>query len=234
MSGPLRTSGARGRGRAWLVPGSLAALTVALMLVDHAAVPVLRVTDQGLMESRDWYRLLRVLGYAPTWLGVALALMLVDSGRRFSELGDTTDGRAGSRGDVGTSPIWSRGPFVFASAAGAGLLAEGLKLVIRRGRPPDAPPDAYAWVPFAHGTFDSSELGIPSSHAAVAFGAAFALARLHPRAAWVLLPLAVGCALTRAWTGQHYLSDLAGGALVGWIVPAAITALHRRRHRVKT
>lgn len=202
------------------MPAGLAGLTVVLMLVDHAAVPVLRATDQGLMESRDWYRLLRVLGYAPTWLGVAVALMLVDSGRRFSE--------------AGGSPIWSRGPFLFASAAGAGLLAEGLKLVIRRGRPPDAPPDAYAWVPFTHGTFDSSELGIPSSHAAVAFGAAFALARLHPRTGWVLLPLAVGCALTRAWTGQHYLSDLAGGALVGWIVPAAITVLHRRRRRGNT
>lgn len=233
MSGPLRTTGATRRGRAWLVPATVAALTVALMLVDHAAVPVLRASDQGLMESRDWYRLLRVLGYAPTWLGMALALMLVDSGRAFPA-GAAEGGLSGGADGWRTSPIWSRGPFVFASAAGAGLLAEGLKLVIRRGRPPDAPPDAYAWVPFAQGPFDSSELGIPSSHAAVAFGAAFALTRLHPRTGWVLLPLAVGCAMTRAWTGQHYLSDLAGGALVGWIVPAAISALHRRRHRVNT
>ncbi len=211
------TSSSRTISGEWLAAGAgLLVLTLVAMLIDHRAVPVLQSAEQGLLESRDSYRLLRVLGYAPTWVGVALVLMLVDARRRIAD-------------EIGVAPIWLRGPFLFASAAGAGLLAEGLKLLIRRGRPAGAPPDGYLWVPLSEGPFDSSELGIPSSHAAVAFGAAFALARLHPPTAIVMLPAAIGCALTRAWTGQHYVSDLLGGALVGWLVPTLIVWWHGRR-----
>lgn len=69
-------------------------------------------------------------------------------------------------------------------------------------------------------------MGLPSSHVAVAFGGAFALTHLWPRAGWVMVPLAVGCALTRVLVGQHFLSDIAGGAIVGALACAAIVRVH--------
>lgn len=196
--------------------GGVALAFVLATLLDGVLFHALLTANRELLESRDWYRLLRIMGYFPTWLAVGAVLMLIDSAAPFP----------GSR--LRPSPIWSRGPFVMASAGLAGLLAEGLKILIRRARPIDTD-GAYAWVPWSTHTFDSSELGIPSSHAAVAFGAAFAVAHLYPRAGLLLLPLAAGCGLTRILTGQHFASDVVAGGLVGWLLPTIITSLHERR-----
>ena len=62
---------------------------------------------------------------------------------------------------------------------------------------------------------------MPSSHAAVAFGGAWMLAALYPRAAPIALALAAGCALTRVLEGDHWLSDVVAAGALGWAVARA-------------
>ncbi len=168
----------------------------------------------NLLESRDWYRTLRILGSMFIWLGVAAVFVLIDSSRA---LGPSM---------LGPRATWTRGPFLLVSAGLAGLLAEALKLLLRRGRPIDHDA-AYAFTPWSF-ALETSDFGLPSSHAAVAFAAAFALSHLHPRAGVVFILGAIGCGLTRVLVGQHFVSDVVAGAAVGYAVPAVITWLHQR------
>jgi membrane-associated phospholipid phosphatase len=51
------------------------------------------------------------------------------------------------------------------------------------------------------------------------------VARQYPRAGWVAYLLAAGTAIGRLSAQAHFLSDVVGGALVGW---AVATMLARR------
>ena len=155
-------------------------------------------------NERDWGRMLRIFGYAPAWAVAAFAFWLDGRRRR----ADSTD-RA----------IESAKAIVVAVVI-AGLLAEALKLLIRRNRPNVTL--AYEFRPFLDHPMSSRGFGMPSSHAMVAFAGAMTLARQFPRMAPVLLALAAGCGLTRLMAQAHYLSDVVaagfGGTLVGLIV----------------
>ncbi len=201
QAGAETPTGTRGglRGVSAAVAGALVVLGAATVL-DRWAFTHMLSHELIANPFRDWYWLLRLAGYWPTWLVIGAAVCLVDRSPR-------------------------RGLFPVGAAALAGLAAEGLKLVIRRGRPLDTD-GAYHFVPFAEHTWESSFMGLPSSHAAVAFAGAFAVARLWPRAGWVLVPLAIGCGLTRVLVGQHFLSDIAGGAIVGALACAAVVRVH--------
>jgi undecaprenyl-diphosphatase len=100
------------------------------------------------------------------------------------------------------------------SPAMAGAGAELLKLVIGRERPTES--GAHVWRGLFSGFDNGTGLGLPSSHAAVAFGGAFAGALLVPRLRCLLVTLACGCGATRMLTGDHFLSDVVGGALLGY------------------
>jgi membrane-associated phospholipid phosphatase len=123
--------------------------------------------------DRDWGRLLRVMGFAGTWVALAAFVRL-----------------------QGGASVARRAWLVFWSPVVAGAVAELLKLVVRRERP--ALHDGlYGFRPFDERTWNAAGLAFPSSHAAVAFGGAAMLARLYPRARWVGYTLAAGCAYTR-------------------------------------
>jgi membrane-associated phospholipid phosphatase len=158
--------------------------------------------------EHDWGRLLRVVGYWPTWCVAALALWLND----------------------GTAPARRRAVLLLTSPTVAGIAAEAFKLVLRRERP-EARHGAYALRAFTDRPFSSAGIGSPSSHAAVAFGGTAILACLFPRARWVWFALAVGCALTRVLARAHFLSDVVGGAILGL---AAAAWLYRRYARAHT
>lgn len=147
-------------------------------------------------RNHDWHRLLRVCGSLLTWLAAGLALWLHDTHLR----------RAG--------------PLVL-SAGLSGLAAEVLKLLIRRGRP-EATFEGYRFLPWADTGLNTGPLGLPSSHAAVAFGAAWLLLRLSPRGGRVAVALAAGCALTRVIDRAHFISDVTLSAAVAWIVCALV------------
>lgn len=177
----------------------LSAVAVAIAhLLDPLAFRYLRLDD---IYGRDWGRMLRVLGFLPLWLvaGAALILEDRDSGRRL---------------------VRGRGALLIAAATLGGASAELLKLVFRRLRPGEL--GEYVFRPFTERPFSTAGLGLPSSHALVAFAAAAVLSRLFPRAWWLWWALAWGCGLTRVAAGAHFLSDVAAAAVVGWLVGAFV------------
>ena len=110
---------------------------------------------------------------------------------------------------------------VLISAALSGLLAELLKLIIRRERPADL--EHYVFRNITDHTWSTSGLGLPSSHAAVAFGGSFALIALFPQLRWPALLMATGCVITRVAMGAHFPSDVLAGAWVGWLTSYVTT-----------
>jgi membrane-associated phospholipid phosphatase len=144
-------------------------------------------------ENRDWYRMLRVAGYLPTWIIAGITLTSAAAIRRHSDAG--------------------RAMLIPAAAALSGAVAEILKLIVARERPGLL--GVYEYRGLFAGFTDGSNLGMPSSHAAVAFGAAFAASRLHHGAGWALLPVAMGCGMTRMIAGAHFATDVYVAAWVG-------------------
>ena len=163
------------------------------MLADHWAYGALVVNR---VYDHDWARLLRVMGFLPTWWVAALALYLHER--------ESEPAHAKRR-------AWS----LAVAPAVAGLGAEILKLLLRRERP-QAHDGLYGFRPWSEQPFSSAGLALPSSHTMVAFGAAAALARLFPRAKWVWYALAAGCGITRVLDRAHFVSDVTLGALLGW------------------
>ncbi len=165
------------------------------------------VRGGDLLRGKDWYQLLRLAGYLPAWIVVGATMGLAG-----------TVGRRG--GDSGGSGAWlGRGVLLVLGAGLAGLAAEILRVVFRRERPGAA--GLYVW-DWPWGPKPAAGWGLPSSHAAVAFGAAFVLARIAPGSGLVLFPLAAGCALSRMLAGAHFLSDVYLGAVVSYAVCRAI------------
>ncbi|HEX9109249.1 MAG TPA: phosphatase PAP2 family protein [Longimicrobiales bacterium] len=188
----------------------------AALLLDRAAYTYLY--DPGVYDH-DWGRMLRTMGFLPFWLAGALALWLHDRARPGQATsggltGDAARGAPGRRGSAGAL-LLALAPTL------AGVAGELLKLVIRRERPWAHAGD-YVFRSFSDHPLSSGGLAMPSSHSVVAFGAAFALARLFPRTAPVWYVLATGCALTRVAARAHFLSDVTLGALLAWAVVAAL------------
>jgi membrane-associated phospholipid phosphatase len=177
--------------------GGAAALALALLLDPW----VWRDVEFSGVYDRDWGRLLRVVGSLVLWLPLSLAVWLEARARQPS--------RAGS--------AW----LLLLSPALAGGVAELLKLLLRRERP-GLHDGRYVFRGFADRPFDTHDLGLPSSHAMVAFGGAAVLARLFPRAAPIAYLLAAGCALTRLLARAHFASDVMLGALAGWVIGALL------------
>jgi membrane-associated phospholipid phosphatase len=171
-------------------------------LLDRVFYEYVRYTD---VNTEDWGRLLRVMGFLPTWLLAALALALHDRYQTWR---------------------FRRAFLLFFSPALAGLAGEILKITIRRLRPGET--GEYMFRAWSERTFSSGGFGMPSSHAVVAFGASAILSRLFPRAWPIWWLLGAGCGLTRILHGRHFLSDVVVAAIVGW----AVAALLWRRYAI--
>lgn len=169
------------------------------------------------VEERDAYWLVRLAGHWPLW-GLAGSAVLLAERRR----GPVSSWRRPFRG-AGPEPFWSRGVLIALSPALAGLGAELLKHLIGRERPaPWGEPGGYTFKPLLGAFADGSNLGLPSSHAAVALAGATMAARLFPGVGPVLLVWAGLCAASRVWSGAHYTSDVVVGGLVGLVVTARL------------
>lgn len=100
------------------------------------------------------------------------------------------------------------------------------KWLVRRPRPGGA---ALAGLPRRGSQPGTSSF--PSSHTATAVAFAVAASVELPSAAPVLVPAAVGVALSRLRAVRHYPTDVLAGALVGAVIGVA-TAYALRRRRV--
>ena len=194
------------------VASTLAACALAMPL-DPLVFGRFDHIDLGAM---DWYRMLRIVGYLPTWLIVALAFVLIDS-KRAPKIG----------WPLATSRMGLMGMSVILAA----IIAELMKLGVRRLRP-NAADGQYLFRAWTDGPLNNSGLGMPSSHAAVAFAAMTLLCYLYPRAAIVWIPLAIGCALSRCITDAHFISDAAVGAALGILAAKAVWHDHLSRHHL--
>jgi membrane-associated phospholipid phosphatase len=155
------------------------------------------------MRSRDWYQVLRQMGSLFTWALIAGAMLLHDFGVR------------GDRWSHGFA-WWRRGVLLFVAPVVAGVIAEGLRVILRRQRPGLEGIHEWGW-PWGSAAWEGS-WGLPSSHAAVAFAGAFMLMRLFPSIWPIVLPWAIGCGVTRMIVGAHFASDIFAGAAVGFFV----------------
>jgi membrane-associated phospholipid phosphatase len=100
--------------------------------------------------------------------------------------------------------------FVFVAVGLPGLLVAIGKRLIGRVRPSDLGP--FAYVPLS---WRPDYAGMPSGHAAAAFGAAVAIGALYPRLRLPLLLYALMIAVSRVVVAAHYPSDVIAGAFVG-------------------
>lgn len=175
---------------------TLAATAVA-MLADATLYTYLNAPD---VYEKDFGRLLRIMGFAGTWIALAVAVGLTHGGEDASRV-------------VARRHGW----LVFWSPMLAGALAEVMKILVRRERPA-LNDGAYGFRAWGERTWSGAGLAFPSSHTAVAFGGAFMLARIFPRARWVGYVLAAGCGLTRVFARAHFLSDTVFAAGLGWLV----------------
>ena len=185
----------------WVALGVTFAATVLTFLVDKGVYDLLHAPN---VYDKVFGLLLRIMGFAGTWVALAVAVGLAQ-GTDFAQ-------RPRARRHA-----W----LLFWSPLLAGGIAEVLKIVTRRERPA-INDDLYGFRPWDERTWSGAGLAFPSSHAAVAFGGAFMLARLFPRARWVGIVLAVGCGLTRVLARAHFVSDVVFAAGVGWLVSWAL------------
>jgi membrane-associated phospholipid phosphatase len=113
-------------------------------------------------------------------------------------------------------------PRILGSAYGAGLAANGLKLLLERSRPlafdfhSGIASSFGRWLPLT--SAGSTGQSFPSAHTATAVALAAALAWLFPRGRWWLFALALLVGCQRIQSGAHFLSDVLWGAALGSLI----------------
>ncbi|HTQ38102.1 MAG TPA: phosphatase PAP2 family protein [Pirellulales bacterium] len=121
----------------------------------------------------------------------------------------------------------SRLPRVICCAFLAGLIADGMKLLLSRSRPykTDFASITSVWETFQHWfpfvSAGSGQQSFLSAHTATAVGLALGLSWLLPRGKWLFAFFALLVALQRIAGTDHFASDTLWGAALGWLVAAA-------------
>lgn len=220
--GPFASRSRRRWGR-WIVgvlaPGGV--LVVVAHVLDRPVFHALAVSKPRLteMEGQGLYRMVWLTGTLWVWLVISVGLYLHDR----APIGHGPSPALGHRRDPGARAIAVAGSSVL-----AGIGAEVLKLVIGRERPTrlvegEFVEQIYTFKPVLGAFTDSSNLGMPSSHAAVAFAGAVATALVMPTQRGLMLSLAGLCALSRIIASAHTLSDVVVGALLGSVVAVVVS-----------
>ncbi|MGD9693062.1 MAG: phosphatase PAP2 family protein [Phycisphaerales bacterium] len=201
----------------WSTPDAIRAALLTTLIVwaasalDRAAFHLFHVQgvrDYSLFFAVKW------LGTITPWLIIAVAILVIDALRAPPSV--PSSARA--------LHIIRRPLFLLASAISAGALAELLKIVFRRERP-IYHDGLHMLRPLTERPFHSGGLDLPSSHVAVAFGAACALAFIAPpfRIPALLIASLVGVA--RMLEGSHSLSGVTLAAALAWACSRALAPL---------
>jgi len=109
--------------------------------------------------------------------------------------------------------IYQRTFFLFCSIAASGLVNSVIKIVMGRPRPSIFRDGETAYFLFFQ--LSSKMWSFPSGHSNTVFALATALTLLFPKVRFVVFPVAVLIAVSRLFTGSHYLSDIIAGAFIG-------------------
>jgi undecaprenyl-diphosphatase len=118
--------------------------------------------------------------------------------------------------------------FIFLGVGVPSLVATLLKRIIGRARPVEWTSEAplsfrsLNWDAYTYQSF-------PSGHSTTAFSLALTIAFLWPKSLWPMLGVAVLIAVSRIITGQHYLTDITAGAVLGTLGAFAVRDFFRRR-----
>ncbi|MGB6387913.1 MAG: phosphatase PAP2 family protein [Methyloceanibacter sp.] len=185
---------------------ALSLVAIGVLLID----PFLLERSQALAPGvRNAFRAITNIGRSnwmliPAGSAVALALVL----RRTHQ---------GFRNAAGYGLIASTVGFVFVSVGGAGLIANLTKSILGRARPKLF--DTLGAFDFQLFAFDADHASFPSGHATNIFALATVLAMLWPRGRVFLYTAAAWIAASRVLIGQHYFTDVVGGAILGTAFP---------------
>jgi len=118
--------------------------------------------------------------------------------------------------------------FIFLGVGLPGLAAAILKRLFGRGRPevwlPDAP---LSLQPFNLTTY--AYQSFPSGHATTSFALATVIGLLWPRALLPALAVAATIAASRIALGEHYLTDVTAGAVLGVLGACLVRNVFARR-----
>ena len=198
----------------WLPVGALVLSALLFVLACFMDGWVFHNVPAANVYGNDFGRFLRIAGFLPTWFMGALALVMYDRNRT----------------PAVPYGAWHRGIMLAVAPILGGLLAETLKLLIRRERP-SLHSGVYVFRGFLDHPWSTRNLGLPSSHAAVAFAGAAMLSYLFPRTAPVWLLWALGCAVTRVMSQAHFTSDVVLAAIAGVLVARTLVVALARRNR---
>lgn len=114
------------------------------------------------------------------------------------------------------------------------LVATGIKAALKnsidRTRPSRALEEGHH-VGKGTGSDDTSMNSFPSGHTAGAVAVAQAVASESPAAALPIQAAALGVAALQPSRGKHYLSDVAAGAVIGWLSERLTNALVKQAER---
>jgi membrane-associated phospholipid phosphatase len=173
-----------------------AGLLIASIYLDNAIST--RMPPEG-TRFGDLHHLLRSLGYLPSWFFIGILLV--------------TSAPPNLR-----KTRWSAAIFINLTAMVTGIVAELLKILVRRPDPMMGMEGSWKRVPWSEEWWDGSDLCFPSGHAAVAWAAAIAISRRWPGTTpWMML-LAAGCAAGRVQARGHNPSDVIASLLLALLI----------------
>jgi len=185
---------------------ALSLIFLSLLLID----PFMLERSKALApEARKFFRTVTDVGRSnwmliPTGAAIALALVLRQR-------------HVGFRNSAAYGLIASTIGFVFVSVGGAGLIANLANNIIGRARPKLF--DTMGPLEFKMFAFDPDYASLPSGHATNIFALATVIAILWPRGRVLLYSLAAWIAASRVLIGQHYITDVVLGAIIGTAFP---------------
>jgi len=190
---------------------ALSLLAIAILIVD----PFMLERANALPPAtRKFFRAITDIGKS-NWMliptGAAIAVALVLRRRHI-----------GFRNSAAYGLIASTIGFVFVSIGGAGLIANLAKNIIGRGRPKLF--DQVGVLDFKPFAFDADWASFPSGHATNMFAFATVIGMLWPKGRVLLYTLAAWIAASRVLIGEHYLTDVVAGAILGTVFPHIVRA----------
>ena len=185
---------------------ALSLIILGLFLIDPFMVERSRALPP---EARSFFWTITNIGRSnwmliPTGAAIALALVLRQR-------------HVGFRNSAAYGLIASTIGFVFVSVGGAGLIANLVKNIIGRARPTLL--DTMGPLEFKLFAFSPDYASLPSGHATNIFALATVIAILWPRGRVLLYIVAAWIAASRVLIGQHYVTDVVLGAILGIAFP---------------